>query len=251
MEECYSLEIPLKAEDLTSWSLETNPEEMACVAAAGQRARVEVQVKHLSAKDKELFDIAKDNELSCWIATNALRPILRKSLNPDQILKSRWVLTWKNIEADGDQPASRKAKARLVVLGYQDPQLTNVARDSPTLTKEGRSTILQYIASRQWELTSFDIKTAFLRGKADESNPLAMEPPEELRKKLNLSAAQVCALVGNAYGRVDAPLLFYKELSRQLKDLNFRVHPLEPCVFLLESNVDSKRVLHGIHRSTC
>ena len=131
---------------------------------------------NLSAKDKELFDIAKDNELSCWIATNALRPILRTSLNPDQILKSRWVLTWKNIEADGDQPASRKAKARLVVLGYQDPQLTNVARDSPTLTKEGRSTILQYIASRQWELTSFDIKTAFLRGKADESNPLAMEP---------------------------------------------------------------------------
>ena len=73
-----------------------------------------------------------------------------------------------------------------------------------------------------------------------------MEPPEELRKKLNLSAAQVCALVGNAYGRVDAPLLFYKELSKQLKDLNFRVHPLEPCVFLLESNVNNQRILHGI-----
>ena len=105
VEECYSIEIPLKAEDLASWSRETNPEEMACVAAAGQRARVEVQVKHLSAKERELFDIAKDNELTCWIATNALRPILRKSLNPDQILKSRWVLTWKNVEADGNQPA--------------------------------------------------------------------------------------------------------------------------------------------------
>ena len=219
---------------------------MSYVAAAGQRARVEVQVKHLSAQERALFDIAKDNELSCWIATNALRPILRKSLNPDQILKSRWVLTWENIEADGDQPASRKAKARLVVLGYQDPQLTQVARDSPTLTKEGHSTILQYIASKQWELTSFDIKTAFLRGKADEKNPLAMEPPEELRRKLNLKADKVCSLVGNAYGRVDAPLLFYKELSKQLKNLGFRIHPLEPCVFLLESFKNDVRTLHGI-----
>ena len=31
-----------------------------------------------------------------------------------------------------------------------------------------------------------------------------MEPPVELRRKLGLSSDQVCALVGNAYGRVDA-----------------------------------------------
>ena len=244
-EECFILEIPLKSEDLTAWSLESNPSDMACVAAAGQRARSEVQVKYLSDSDRKLFDIAKNNELSCWITTNALRPILRKSLNPEQILKSRWVLTWKNVEADLDKPAHKKAKARLVVLGYQDPQLTSVARDSPTLTKEGRNSILQLIATQQWELTSFDIKTAFLRGKADEKNPLAMEPPVELRQKLRMSPDQVCALVGNAYGRVDAPLLFYKELTRQLKALNFRVHPLEPCVFLLESGSGSQRKLHG------
>ena len=135
---------------------------MACIAAASQRARSEVQVKYLSDSDRKLFDVAKDNVLSCWISTNALRPILRKSLNPEQILKSRWVLTWKNVEADQDKPSHKKAKARLVVLGYQDPQLTSVARDCPTLTKEGRNTILQLISSQQWDLTSFDIKTAFL-----------------------------------------------------------------------------------------
>ena len=244
-EECFVLDIPLKSADLTAWSQESNPSDMACIAAASQRARSEVQVKYLSDSDRKLFDIAKDNELSCWISTNALRPILRKSLNPEQILKSRWVLTWKNVEADQDKPSHKKAKARLVVLGYQDPQLTSVARDSPTLTKEGRNTILQLISSQQWELTSFDIKTAFLRGKADEKNPLAMEPPVELRQKLRMSPEQVCALVGNAYGRVDAPLLFYKELTHQLKALNFRVHPLEPCVFLLESGSGNQRKLHG------
>jgi len=89
-------------------------------------------------------------------------------------------------------------------------------------------------------------KTAFLRGKADSKNPLAMEPPIELRKKLALPEDQVCALVGNAYGRVDAPLLFYKELTRQLQKLGFRIHPLEPCVFLLESYKDHHRKVHGI-----
>ena len=124
--------------------------------------------------------------------------------------------------------------------------MTEVVRDAPTLTREGRHNVLQTIASHQWLLSSFDIKTAFLRGQADSNNPLAMEPPPELRKKLSLSDEQVCSLVGSAYGRVDAPLLFYKELSSQLKKLGFEVHPLEPCVFLLVSHKGSKRILHGI-----
>ena len=110
-EECFVLEIPMKSEDVLAWNQEVNPSEMICVAAAGQRARSEVQVKYLTDSERKLFDIAKDNELSCWISTNALRPILRKSLNPDQILRSRWVLTWKNVEANDQAPAHKKAKA--------------------------------------------------------------------------------------------------------------------------------------------
>lgn len=70
------------------------------------------------------------------------------------------------------------------------------------------------MASSKYELISFDITTAFLRGKADSENPLAMEPPSELRKKLGISNHQVFELLGNAYGRVDAPLLFFKELGK-------------------------------------
>ena len=205
-----------------------------------------MSLKQLNLEDRLLFEKAKDAELSCWIQTSALKPILRRSLNPEQILRSRWVCTWKPID---DAPAGspqRKAKARLVVLGFQDPKLTEVVRDAPTLTREGRHTVLQTIASQQWTLSSFDIKTAFLRGQADSNNPLAMEPPPELRKKLSLSDDQVCSLVGNAYGRVDAPLLFYRELTSQLKKLGFEVHPLEPCVFLLVSTENDHRILHGI-----
>ena len=73
-----------------------------------------------------------------------------------------------------------------------------------------------------------------------------MEPPEELRRLLKLTPDQVCALVGNAYGRVDAPLLFYRELNRQLVRLGFKVHPLDPCVYYLETNSQDSRTLHGL-----
>lgn len=73
-----------------------------------------------------------------------------------------------------------------------------------------------------------------------------MEPPIELRKKPGLSSDQGCALVGNAHGRVDAPLLSYQELDKQLQKLKFTRHPLEPCVFMLETGSGQDRVLHGV-----
>ncbi|CAE7220336.1 unnamed protein product, partial [Symbiodinium sp. CCMP2456] len=87
---------------------------------------------------------------------------------------------------------------------------------------------------------------AVSKRKAVESNPLAMEPPPEVRKALNLKDDQVCELLGNAYGRVDAPLLFYKELSKQLLQLGFTRHPLEPCVFMLYTGQKLNGIL-GVH----
>ena len=174
-----------------------------------------------------------------WLQINAIRRILRQHPR----FGSRWVLTWKEPE---ENSTHRRAKARLVVLGYEDPPLTGVVRDAPTLKREGRSIVLQIIASKCWQLHSFDIHTAFLRGKADASNPLGMEPPLELRELVKLRADEVCELVGNAYGRVDAPLLFYRELSQQLFKLGFRHHSLDPGILIFESWESERRALHGV-----
>ena len=160
-EQAFHLEIALTERDIDLWLKEANLEQMAHVATAGKRARAEVKLHTLTNAERLLFDAAKDKELSCWIQTNAIRPILRQRLNPEQILQSRWVLVWK----EGDSPSQKRAKARLVVLGFMDPRLCEVERDAPTLTREGRTTVLQCIASHQWKLSSFDITTAFLRGK--------------------------------------------------------------------------------------
>eukprot|EP00434_Breviolum_minutum_P019430 symbB.v1.2.017133.t1/scaffold1268.1/size213459/14 len=166
VEQCYVLQVPLSRQDIIRWSQADKPAEMASVASASKRARSEVHIKDLNAKDRALFDIANDAELTCWI---------------------QGPMPWKPIEDESGNSQGRKAKARLVVLGFQDPNLTEVQREAPTtLTKEGRNTILQMISSFQWELSFFDIEFAFLRGKAGEN--LAMEPPPELTKKLQPTA---------------------------------------------------------------
>ena len=64
----------------------------------------------------------------------------------------------------------------------------------------------------KWVVQSFDITTAFLRGHSDERE-LAMEVPKKLKEMMGMKDNQVCLLQGNAYGRVDAPLLFYPEFT--------------------------------------
>ena len=141
-------------------------------------------------------------------------------------------------------PEGRKAKARLVVKGFQDPDIGIVSSDSPTMTRDARMLLLQTVASKRWVVQSFDITTAFLRGKSDERE-LAMEAPAEMRDLMGMSKDQVCLLQGNAYGRVDAPLLFYREFRKRLENIGFQVHPLDNCLFLFR-NTKNPNQLDGI-----
>ena len=96
--QAFCLEVPLKSSDVRKWRQEAAPEQMAAVASAGKRARAEACLKDLTLREVALFDEAKRKEIQCWIQTSAIRAILRRKLNPDQILRSRWVLTWKTPE---------------------------------------------------------------------------------------------------------------------------------------------------------
>ena len=72
----------------------------------------------------------RSSEISNVIASKALRnlsPKELKQLNPGSIMQMRWVLTRKQ---SGD------AKARLVVLGFQAHNLTEVQTTVPTWAKE-------------------------------------------------------------------------------------------------------------------
>ena len=121
--------------------------------------------------------------------TGTVSKVLRSKLAPEQILRCRWVLVWKPWEGidpetneKGNKLHTHKPKARLVVLGYLDPKITEVPRDSPTLGKQSKMIILQLIASMGWVLGSFDIRAAFLQGHPQGDRVVGLEPvPEPIR----------------------------------------------------------------------
>ena len=111
-----------------------------------------------------------------------------------QILRCRWILNWKPLDPSdhaANQGRTHKAKARIVVLGYMDPQIEEIPRDSPTLSRTSRMLILQLIASHSWKLQSFDIKAAFLQGQPQENRLIAVDPVNELREALKLNPNEI------------------------------------------------------------
>ena len=218
-------------------------EDLICVATNQKKQRTEVKLSTLSPEEKEEFEKAKQSEVNNWLQTGTVSKVLRDQLSPEQILRCRWIHVWKPIEDPKDQQRlgkSRKAKSRLVVLGYLDPELETIPRDSPTLNRQSRMLILQMIASLEWTLKSFDIKAAFLQGRTQENRTIANEPVPELSKAMNLKEKEVCLLEKSAYGLIDAPYLWYKELDRVLRKLSFIPSPFDPCVYLLYQEGSNK-----------
>ena len=238
-DQVWKFEVDITDADIQNWKSESKPEEMAFIVSAAKKQRAEVRLAELNAEDRRLFETAKAKEIDSWISTETVAKILRHKVPQENIMRCRWILTWKPIdEGEQEKSASKthpkhKPKARLVVLGFQDPEVDSIPRDSPTLTKLGRMLILQVAASSRWEIGSFDIKTAFLRGEEKSSRILGIEPPCELRDRMKLQGNEVLRLLKGAYGRVDAPFLWFMELKKALEELSFTQSPFDPCTFVL------------------
>ena len=219
------------------------------------KQRTEVQLSELSPEERTAFENAKQAEINNWLQTQTVSKVLRDQIPVEQIMKCRWILTWKPLdginqdEIEHKSLRSHKPKARLVVLGYQDPQIEEIPRDSPTLSKTARMLILQTIATHSWQLLSFDIKAAFLQGRPQEGRIMGLEPVKELRRALSLSDHEIVKLNKSAYGLVDAPFLWYCTLTSELTALGMEVSPFDPCTFVLRCKEDPSQIagILGIH----
>ena len=211
-------------------------EEFLFLATASKKQRTEVKLCTLDAAERQEFEQAKAKEVNNWLQTGTVARMFRHELSPEQVLRCRWLYVWKPITEPTEQKSnggkSRTAKARLIVLGYQDPQLDTIPRDSPTLGRTSKMLIAQVIASMHWTLMSFDIKAAFLQGRTQEDRVIAIEPVPEMVSAMDLKPNEVCRLVKSAYGLIDAPFLWYSELDRTLRSLNFIPSPFDPCLYL-------------------
>ena len=97
-----------------------------------KRKNIEVNVKKLSSTDRERFDKAKDKEISQYMGQDVLRVVKKHGVPVERILKMRWICTWKTDPETG----GKKAKARLVILGFADPDALagNLPTAAPTLS---------------------------------------------------------------------------------------------------------------------
>ena len=219
------------------------PPESLLLATTEKKQRTEVKLTTLTVEEQAAFKKAKESEIQNWLSTGTVSKILRDKLAPEQIIRCRWILVWKPLEeaispenAKGiksEKLKTHKPKARLVVLGYLDPNLTEVPRDSPTLGRQSKMLLLQLISSKGWSLGSFDIKAAFLQGRTQKDRVMGMEPVPELARALQLAPNEVCKLDKSAYGLIDAPFLWFKTLSEELINLGMQPSPFDPCVFIL------------------
>ena len=253
----WKWETIISEDDIKRWKIEHSNEDFLLVASNAKRDRSEVKLHQLSKSEQALFDSAKAKEIQNWLDTGTVSKIFRNQLNQEQILRCRWICIWKPLENEQSThsdipcrpgPKTHKAKARLVVLGFEDPQIDSIPRDSPTLGKQSKMLLVQLISSMGWTLKSFDIRAAFLQGKPQENRILAIEPVEELRRAMNLKPGEVCKLEKSAYGLIDAPYLWHRELDRTLRDLNFVPAPFDPCAYILyQSGKTMPSGVLGVH----
>ena len=67
-----------------------------------------------------------------------------------------------------EHPKGRKARARIVILNCQHPEVTDIKVSSPTLSRLGKMLTLHWTAFSHAELECADAKSAFLQDDGQE-----------------------------------------------------------------------------------
>eukprot|EP00439_Symbiodinium_sp_Y106_P029505 s2527_g3.t1 len=197
------------------------------MVSAMRRRAVEVREKNLSEEERAQFAGAKALEVKNFVAARAfetLPPHLRP--NKAQAIGMRWILTWKQRE-DG----SMKAKARAVLLGYQDPSYEFRDTTAPVMSRQSRQLLLQQAARRSWTVCKGDVSGAFLQGR-DYPGILHCIPCDEICDAMHVPRSSVMRLKRACYGLVDAPLEWYRSVAETLEGLGLERTWSDPCTWV-------------------
>ena len=204
------------------------------VFMAQQLRNAEVRERDLSAIEIEELLAAKAKEWQKLLGTGAIKvfsgpeaEILRKQIDPERILKSRFVKTRR---PHPKQPGKMELKCRCCVKGYLDPDAESLQRQ--TLSGDGLAMVLQMIASRGWLLEIADVEGAFLQGESlkREAGPIYVEMPRE--EVPGAAPGSLVQLIKCVYGLMDAPRQWYDSFMATMEGLGMRRSKLDPCVLM-------------------
>ena len=221
----------------------------------------EVVLAKLPDHERQLFTRAKAKEVDSFITNEAVRKCkdnaeVRHAYTSNRIVKARWVLTWKQVPPE-DREAARqdqhenpktlhgrdgsvKAKARIVLLGFQHPSLLDPTfkTASPVQSSLGRHLLYSMAAHHQWDLEGLDLATAFLQTQPTEADQeLWTTGVQELRDALDIGSEGIMRILRNIYGSTTAPRGLWLSLHKRLSELGAQPVLGERCLWVWLSKV--------------
>ena len=227
----------------------------------------EVVISKLPGPERELFQRAKAKEVSSFVSNEAVRKCLdsaeiKEAMDSQRIIRARWVLTWKLIPPEEQEEArkdasenpnttcvpsgTRKAKARIVLLGFQHPGLLDrqYKTSAPVQSTAGRNLLYLMSSFHQWEIEGLDLATAFLQTQPTEADArLWTTGVEELREALGVGSEGIMRILRNIYGSTTAPRGLWLDLHKTLTALGATPVLAERCMWIWKS----KEVQDGNH----
>ena len=225
----------------------------------------EVTISRLKPEERPLFGRAKAKEVDSFMRNEAVRKCLhqdevREAYSSGRIVKARWVLTWKPVPPEDREAAlrdqqtnpetlhtkdgSRKAKARIVLLGFQHPSLLDPSfkTSSPVQSTLGRNLLYAMSVQHQWPLEGLDLATAFLQTLPTEADKnLWTTGVEELRDALGVGQEGIMRILRNIYGSTTAPRGLWLDLHRKLTSLGAQAVRGERCLWVWLSRTRKDR----------
>ena len=168
-------------------------------------------------KEAEEAHLASHLQMKSWSEV----PIKKIRLTGQQILDCMWVYTYKLDK----HHRLLKCKARLVVRGDQQRNITSQDTYAATLASRSFRMLMAIAAHLDLELKQYDVTNAFVHATIDRD--VYMRMPHGYRKP-----GTILQVNKALYGLRVSPLLWQKEFTSTLKALGFQTVPHEPCCLI-------------------
>ena len=212
------------------------------------RQRKEVKVNQLSNAEKCEFLKSMEVEWQTLLENQAARVL---SLEETAQARARWsdrakntrcARTWKPCDS---KPLGRRAKARLIIKGFTDPDLLDIESHSPSLTREGFMTVLLSACSHGHKLQFGDVHQAFNTG-----NPIKREKPLIVRMPPDGVPGEprdVWVKLLNTVNRLaDGTREWRNCFLAAARGLGFETSVLQPCALLWRSSQQRYHDIIGV-----
>ena len=149
----------------------------------------------------------------------------------DRAMNNRFARSWKPCDS---KPSGRRARVRLIIKGFTDPDLVDIESHSRSLTWEDFMTVLQSVCSHGHKLQFGDVQPAFNTGdpiKREQPLFVRMPPDGDPGETRDVSAQ----LPKTVNGLADGTRARRNCFLAAARGLEFKTSVLEPCAMFLWS----------------